>query len=88
MAKLFWHLLVREQDYAYTLPTALAKKIRTIKLKAGHERRRGNGAHVAINREQRRALERQIAENAQTAYERTITDWQRAASTKTAPTRA
>jgi hypothetical protein len=39
MAKLFWHLLVREQDYAYTLPTLLAKKIRTIELKAGGERR-------------------------------------------------
>jgi transposase len=80
MAKLFWHLLVREQDYAYTLPTPLAKKIRTIELKAGRERRRGgDGKKVAINREQRRVIERQIAEHAQAAYERTITDWQRAA---------
>ena len=65
MAKLFWHLLVREQDYAYTLPTALAKKIRTIELKAGHPRQPAGGNRHTINREQRRALERQIAEHAQ-----------------------
>jgi transposase len=88
MAKLFWHLLVREQDYAYTLPTALAKKIRAIELKAGRERRRGgDGKPVAVNREQRRALERQIAEHAQAAYERTMADWQRVAGTRNMPAR-
>jgi transposase len=88
MAKLFWHLLIREEDYAYTLPTALAKKIRTIELKAGRERRRGgDGKPVAINREQRRVIERQIAEHAQAAYERTITDWQRAAAARNMPAR-
>jgi hypothetical protein len=53
MAKPFWHLLIREQDYAYALPTALAKKILTIELKAGHPRRHGNGngAHVTTTRE-------------------------------------
>jgi transposase len=81
MASLFWHLLVREQGYAYTLPTAMAKKIRTIELRAGHKRRKPGGPHVPVNREQRRAIERQIAEHAQAAYERTITDWQRAART-------
>jgi transposase len=90
MASLFWHLLIREQDYAYTLPTALAKKIRTIELKAGHPRRRPGGPHVPVNREQRRTLERQIAEHAQAAYERTIADWQRHARTPatTTPARA
>ena len=78
---------IREQNYAYTLPTALAKKIRTIELKAGHRARRPGGPHMPVNREQRRAVERQIAEHAQ-AYERTITDWQRAAQTRTTPARA
>jgi transposase len=89
MASLFWHLLVREQDYAYTLPTALAKKIRTIELKAGHARRRPGGNRQTLNREQRRAVERQVAEHAQAAYERTIADWQRHARTaaRTTPTR-
>jgi transposase len=77
MASLFWHLLVREQDYAYTMPTAMAKKIRTIELKAGHPRRSPAGVHRAPNREQRRATERQIAEHAQAAYQRMVADWQR-----------
>ena len=88
MAKLFWYLLIREQDYAYTLPTALAKKIRTIELKAGHERRRPGGNRTPLNREQRRAVERQIAEHAQTAYERSVADWQRAAQARNIPARA
>ena len=46
MAKLFWHLLIREQDYAYTLPTPLAKKIRSIELKAGHPRRQPGGTRA------------------------------------------
>lgn len=88
MAKLLWHLLIREQDYAYTLPTALAKKIRTIELQAGREPRRGgDGRPVAVNREQRRIIERQIAQHAQAAYERTITDWQRAAAARNTPAR-
>jgi transposase len=77
MAALFWHLLLRERDYAFTLPTAMAKKIRTIELKAGHARRSPTGLHDGPNREQRRAIERQIAEHAQAAYQRMIADWQR-----------
>ena len=88
MAKLFWHLLVREQDYAYTLPTPLAKKIRTIELKAGHPRQRPGGNRHTLNREQRRALERQIAQHAQTAYEQTIADWKRHAPPDTTSTTA
>lgn len=88
MASLFWYLLVREEDYAYTLPTPLAKKIRTIELKAGRERRKPGGPRVPLNREQRRMVERQIAERAQFAYERTIADWQRAAKPRSTPARA
>ena len=77
IAKVFWHLLMREQDYAYTLRAALAKKIRTIELKAGHERRPRCGPRPDLNREQRRESERRIAEQAQAAYERTVADWQR-----------
>ena len=88
MAKLFWHLLIREQDYAYTLPTALAKKIRTIELKAGHAPRRPGGNRRPLNREQRRAVERQIAQHAQAAYERTVTDWQQQAPKRKISARA
>jgi hypothetical protein len=53
MVKLFWHLLVREQDYAHTLPTALTKKIRTIELEAGNPRDAPAATAHPLNREQR-----------------------------------
>ncbi len=76
MATLFWHLLIREQDYAYTLPTALTKKIRTIELKAGAPRK-PHGNRYTLTREQRRAEAKLAAQHAQAAYERTVADWHR-----------
>lgn len=35
MCVLFWHLLTTGRDYAYSLPTATAKKMRAVELKAG-----------------------------------------------------
>jgi len=77
MAVLFWHLLTTERDYAYTMPTTTAKKLRAVELKAGAERRPPGGARQPLNREQRREAERAAAEHAQAAYERTVTDWHR-----------
>jgi transposase len=65
-ATLFWHLLTTERDYAYTMPTATAKKLRGVELKAGAAPRKP---------QQRRQAERATAEHAQVAYERTVTDW-------------
>ena len=92
---LFWHLLTTSQDYAYSLPTATAKKIRTIELKAGAPRRQGRPGEPRqpLNREQRRELEHENAQHAQAAYERTVADYtrqqrQRAADVeRTAPAR-
>ena len=77
MCVLFWHLLTTSQDYAYSLPTATAKKIRTIELKAGAPRRQGRPGQPRqpLNREQRRELEQQNAQHAQAAYERTVADY-------------
>jgi transposase len=77
MTVLFWHLLTTEQDYAFSLPTPTAKKMRTIELKAGATRRKPGGPNTPINREQRRELERQTMRQAQTAYEHTVADWHR-----------
>ena len=88
MCVLFWHLLTSGRDYAYSLPTATAKKMRAVELKAGAPRRQGKTARQALNREQRREVERSLAEHAQAAYERTVTDWQREQRQRsTAPTR-
>jgi hypothetical protein len=75
MATLFWHLLTTERDYAYTMPTATAKKLRGVELKAGAAPRKPGGPRQPLNREQRLQAERATAEHAQVAYERTVTDW-------------
>lgn len=77
MTVLFWHLLTNEQDYAFSLPTPTAKKMRTIELKAGATRRKPGGPNTPINRARRREFERQTMRQAQTAYEHTVADWHR-----------
>ncbi len=75
MAVLFWYLLTSGQDYAYSMPTATAKKLRGVELKAGAPARRGGGSQHALNREERRKLERRSAEQAENAYRRNVADW-------------
>jgi transposase len=76
MAVLFWYLLTTGTDYAYSMPTATAKKLRGVELKAGAPSRKGGGSQHALNREQRRKLERRSAEHAENAYRRNVADWQ------------
>lgn len=59
------------------MPIVTAKKLRKVELTAGSPRRRATGNLKGPNREERRQLERQSAEAAETAYRRNITDWQR-----------
>jgi transposase len=77
LAVLFWHLLVSGQDYAYSMPTPTAKKLRAVELKAGAPSHRGGGSQHALNREERRKLERRAAEHAEAAYRQNVADWQR-----------
>lgn len=77
MCALFWHLLTRGEDYAYSLPTSTAKKIRAVELKAGAAPRKPGGTRQPLNRDQRRELERATVEHAQAAYQRTVADWHR-----------
>lgn len=76
LAMLCWQLLTREQDYAYQRPTLVARKLRTLELRAG-------AAHASTTSTtprpstatQRAAQERQLAEQAELAYRRLIADW-------------
>jgi hypothetical protein len=77
LAVLFWHMLVSGEDYAYSMPTPTAKKLRAVELKAGAPSRRGGGSQHALNREERRKLERRSAEQAETAYRRNVAEWHR-----------
>jgi transposase len=57
MAKVFWHLLACHHDYAYSLPSAMSKKIRTIELSSGEQQRPRRRPRPDLDREQRREID-------------------------------
>jgi transposase len=86
LAVLFWHLLTREQDYAYQRPSLTRKKLRALELRAGAQRHPGSRALATKNAYSQRAhrdRERELSEQAETAYRRLVADWK-----ATAPTRS
>jgi transposase len=86
LAVLFWHLLTREQDYAYQRPSLTRKKLRALELRAGADRhpgRRDLPTKNAYSQRAHRDRERELSEQAETAYRRLVADW-----TATAPTRS
>jgi transposase len=82
LAVLCWHLLTREEDYAYARPTLLRSKLRRLHLAAGAEPPATPSAK-GRTREQERAL----AEQAESAYRRLVADW-KAAGAGATPGRA
>jgi transposase len=74
---LFWHLLTREQDYAFGRPSLTRHKLRRLELMAGDPPRRGQrSGSSASKREQRH--ERELSEQVEQAYRRLVADWQQA----------
>ena len=72
---LFWHLLTREQDYAFGRPSLTRHKLRRLELMAGDPPRRGQrSGSKASKREQRH--ERELSEQVEQAYRRLVADWQ------------
>jgi transposase len=79
LAVLFWHLLTREQDYAFQRPSLTRKKLRGLELRAGAQRhpgRRDLATRNAYSQRAERARERELSEQAEAAYRRLVTDWQ------------
>ena len=76
LAMLCWQLLTTEQDYAYQRPTLVARKLRTLELRAGapHASTTSTTPRPSTAT-QRAAQERQLAEHAELAYRRLIADW-------------
>ena len=81
LACLFWCLLTREEDYAFAQPSLTRKKLRRLELTAGAPRHQGATGIWAANEAMRQA-ERELAEQAEAAYARTVRDWQAAAPAK------
>ena len=74
---LFWCLLTREEDYAYRQPSLMAKKLRLLEIRAGAKTHKGIHTGVFATRQRMRAAERELAEQAEAAYRRTVADWQK-----------
>jgi transposase len=82
LACLFWCLLTRGEDYAFAQPSLTKKKMRRLELTAGAPRWQG-GRHVWSTNDAMRHAERELALQAQRAYERTIQDRQQAGASAT-----
>jgi transposase len=82
LASLFWCLLTRGEDYAFAQPSLTAKKMRRLELAAGAPRWQG-GRDIWSTNEAMRAAERELALQAQRAYERTIKDRQQTGASAT-----
>jgi transposase len=77
LAVLCWHLIIRDEDYAYGRPSLLAQKLRALELRAGMPSRRGQrGSTHAYNLKEVRARERALSEQAEIAYRQLVADWQ------------
>jgi transposase len=72
---LFWHLLTREQDYAFGRPSLTRHKPRRLELMAGDPPRRGRRSGSPANKREQRH-ERELSEQVEQAYRRLVEDWQ------------
>jgi transposase len=75
---LAWHLVTKDQDYAFARPALVSHKRRKLELAAGAPSRRGNFGlpGAAYNDKQRRNEERRAVEQAEHAYQVLVAHWQ------------
>jgi transposase len=78
MTVLAWHLVTKDQDYAFARPALVTHKRRKLELAAGAPSRRGNYGlpGAAYNDKQRRNEEKLAVEQAEHAYEILVAHWQ------------
>jgi transposase len=75
---LCWHMITRNEDYAFARPSLTAKKLRALELKAGRPARRGQkGTAAAYSLKEVRRRESELAEQAERAYAQMVSDWQK-----------
>jgi transposase len=85
LAVLFWCLLTRSEDYAHQQPSLTAKKLRLVEIRAGAPTLRGKRTGTWATRRRMRQAERELAQQAEASYKRTVSDWQAARPEKTKP---
>lgn len=74
LAVLSWQLLTKHEDYAFKRQSLVDRKLRTLELRAGAPKRRTTHRSGAPSRD-RAQQERQLAQQAEQAYLRLVTDW-------------
>jgi transposase len=81
---LFWCLLTRGEDYAHQQPSLTAKKLRLLEIRAGAPSVKGTNTGLFATRERMRKAERELAQQAEASYKRTVSDWQATAAKRRA----
>jgi transposase len=77
LAVLAWHLLTRGEDYSFQRPSLVRRKLRALELAAGAPRAKpGPNSKPIWGTAAADVAERQIAQHAEIAYRRFVTDWQ------------
>jgi len=78
MTVLCWHLITKEQDYAFARPSLIAHKRRSLEPAAGARSRRGPvaGPSHDYHIKQLRDAEKTLVEQEERAYEVLVAHWQ------------
>jgi transposase len=77
LAVLCWHMVTKNEDYAFQRPSLTAQKLRALELRAGMPARRGQkGTAASYSLKEIRARERELTEQAEHAYRQLVADWQ------------
>jgi transposase len=73
---LFWHLLTRQQDYAFGRPAMTRNKIRRLELLAGAPSQKGRKGIAGGKSKAVFDAERELSRQAEATYRRLVSDWQ------------
>ena len=74
---LCWHLIAKDEDYAFARPSLTAQKLRRLELRAGLPAKRGQkGKAAGYSLKEVRARENALNEQAERAYAQMVADWQ------------
>ena len=79
---LFWHLLTRQEDYAFARPAMTRNKIRKLELLAGAPPQKGRKGIAGGKSKAVFDAERELSRQAETAYRRLVSDWKAAGPAK------
>jgi transposase len=80
---LFWHLLSREEDYAFARPAMTRNKVRRLELLAGARPQKGRKGIAGGKSKAVFEAERELSRQAEAAYRRLVSDWRSTERAKT-----